>query len=108
MVPLLVDTDGSVLEAAHANVWITEGAALITPPADGRILPGTVRAALLAAEDRARQEPIDLLRLALADSVFLTSSIAGRSPATLAPGSGVTPRAWRPRPVRAPSPADRR
>ena len=49
-VPLLVDTDGQVLEAAYANVWIVEGEALITPPADGRILPGTTRAALLAAE----------------------------------------------------------
>ena len=40
-VPLLVDTDGLVLEAAYANVWIVEGDALITPPADGRMLPGT-------------------------------------------------------------------
>jgi para-aminobenzoate synthetase/4-amino-4-deoxychorismate lyase len=53
-VPLLVDTDGLVLEAAYANVWIIEGDALITPPADGRILPGTTRAAVLAARDSAR------------------------------------------------------
>jgi para-aminobenzoate synthetase / 4-amino-4-deoxychorismate lyase len=84
MVPLLVDTDGQVLEAAYANVWIVEGHALITPPADGRILPGTVRAALLATGQGAREEPIDLIRLARADSVFLTSSIRGRHPATLA------------------------
>ena len=82
-VPLLVDTDGLVLEAAYANVWIVEGDALITPPADGRILPGTTRAALLGADDGAREEPIDLDRLASADAVFLTSSISGRVPARL-------------------------
>ena len=80
-VPLLVDTDGLVLEAAYSNVWIVEGDALITPPADGRILPGTTRAALLAAEPAAREEPIDLERLASADSVFLSSSINDRLPA---------------------------
>ncbi len=82
-VPLLVDTDGLVLEAAYANVWIIEGDVLITPPADGRILPGTTRAAVLAARDGAREEPIDLDRLASAESVFLTSSISGRLPAHL-------------------------
>jgi para-aminobenzoate synthetase/4-amino-4-deoxychorismate lyase len=84
-VPLLIDTDGQVLEAAHANVWIVEGDELITPPADGRILPGTTRAALLAAERGAREEAFDIPRLADADAVFLTSSISGRHPARLAP-----------------------
>jgi para-aminobenzoate synthetase / 4-amino-4-deoxychorismate lyase len=82
-VPLIVDTDGLVLEAAYANVWIVEGDALITPPADGRMLPGVTRAALLAAHDGAREEPIDLDRLASADALFLTSSISGRVPARL-------------------------
>ncbi len=83
-VPLLIDTDGLVLEAAHANVWIVEGRALLTPPADGRILPGVTRAALLAAERSAREEPIELERLARADAVFLTSSISRRRAARLA------------------------
>jgi para-aminobenzoate synthetase/4-amino-4-deoxychorismate lyase len=85
-VPLLVDTDGHVLEAAYANVWIVEGEALLTPPADGRILPGTTREALLAADALAREAPIDLARLARADAVFLTSSISGRHPARLRDG----------------------
>jgi para-aminobenzoate synthetase/4-amino-4-deoxychorismate lyase len=80
-VPLLVDTDAQVLEAAYANVWIVEGDELITPPADGRILPGTGRAALLAADPSAREEAFDLARLTNADTVFLTSSISGRHPA---------------------------
>ena len=83
-VPLLIDTDGLVLEAAHANVWIAEGRALLTPPADGRILPGVTRAALLAAERFAREEPIELERLARADAVFVTSSISRRRAARLA------------------------
>jgi para-aminobenzoate synthetase/4-amino-4-deoxychorismate lyase len=83
-VPLLIDTDGLVLEAAHANVWIVEGRALLTPPADGRILPGVTRAALLAAERSAREEPIELERLARADAVFLTSSISRRRAARFA------------------------
>jgi para-aminobenzoate synthetase/4-amino-4-deoxychorismate lyase len=83
-VPLLIDTDGLVLEAAHANVWIAEGAALITPSADGRILPGVTRAALLADEHLAREEPIELERVVRADAVFVTSSISRRRAARLA------------------------
>jgi para-aminobenzoate synthetase / 4-amino-4-deoxychorismate lyase len=85
-VPLLVDTDGAVLEAAYANVWIVEGEELMTPPADGRILPGTGRADLLTADASAREEAFDLARLARADAVFLTSSISGRHPARLQDG----------------------
>ena len=89
-VPLLVDTDGLVLEAAYANLWIVDGDALITPPADGRILPGTTRAALLADEPAAREEPIGFERLATADSVFLSSSINDRLPARV-PGRARSP-----------------
>lgn len=88
-VPLIVDLDGDVLEAAHANVWIAEGDALITPPLDGRILPGIVRARLAsAATGDVREEGIDLARLAAADELFLTSSIRGVHPARLAGPAG--------------------
>jgi para-aminobenzoate synthetase / 4-amino-4-deoxychorismate lyase len=79
-VPLLVDLDGQVLEAAHANVWIAEGEELVTPPLDGRLLPGTVRARLLAdppAGRTAREEAITLDRLAAAAELLLTSSVRG-------------------------------
>jgi para-aminobenzoate synthetase/4-amino-4-deoxychorismate lyase len=86
--PLIVDLDGEVLEAATANVWIVEGTALVTPPLDGRLLPGTVRARALAAASAAglepREEPIPLERLKAADEVLLSSAIAGVRPATLA------------------------
>ena len=82
-IPLFVDTDGEVLEAGHANVWIREGDLLFTPPADGRILAGVTRAAKLADNPNAREEPIELARLMQADEVFLTSSVAGQRTATL-------------------------
>jgi para-aminobenzoate synthetase / 4-amino-4-deoxychorismate lyase len=81
--PLIVDTDGLVLEAAHANIWIAEQEQLLTPPADGRILPGVSRAALLAGDESAREEAVDLIRLAHAETIFLTSSVSGRHAARL-------------------------
>ncbi len=77
--PLLVDLDGAVLEAGWANVWLLEGDRLMTPPADGRLLPGVMRAALLAVAERAgleaREEPVVLERLEQAEAVLLTSSV---------------------------------
>jgi para-aminobenzoate synthetase/4-amino-4-deoxychorismate lyase len=84
-VPLLVDLDGDVLEAAYANVFIVEGTHLITPPLDGRQLPGTVRARVLALHP-AREERITLDRVAAADEVLLASSIRGIHPARLVDG----------------------
>jgi hypothetical protein len=46
-VPLLVDTDGCVLEATWANVLIEEDGRLAAPPADGRLLPGIQRQTLV-------------------------------------------------------------
>jgi para-aminobenzoate synthetase / 4-amino-4-deoxychorismate lyase len=84
-VPLLIGSDELVLEAAHANLWIAEGDTLLTPPADGRILPGVTRSELLTGDGTAREESIDLRRLATADAVFLTSAISGRRASVLQP-----------------------
>src|SRR5579859_5319912 len=70
-VPLLVDQDGSVLEAGWANVWAIESGRLITPPADGRILPGVTRELLLELEFASAAQPLTLERLRLADAVFV-------------------------------------
>jgi para-aminobenzoate synthetase/4-amino-4-deoxychorismate lyase len=91
-VPLLVDGDGSVLEAAWGNVWAIEGERLITPPADGRILPGVMRARVLELEPDAVEEPITLDRLRAADGVFLTSALRGAVPAYVEGGAGPHPR----------------
>jgi para-aminobenzoate synthetase/4-amino-4-deoxychorismate lyase len=84
-VPLIVDLDGDVLEAAYANVFIVEGTHLVTPPLDGRQLPGTVRARVLALHP-AREERLTLDRMAAADELLLASSIRGIHPARLADG----------------------
>jgi para-aminobenzoate synthetase/4-amino-4-deoxychorismate lyase len=84
-VPLLLDLDGDVLEAAYANLFIVEGTHLITPPLDGRQLPGTVRARVLALHP-AREERLSLDRVAAADELLVASSIRGIHPARLSDG----------------------
>jgi para-aminobenzoate synthetase/4-amino-4-deoxychorismate lyase len=85
--PLLVDSDGTVLEAAWGNFWLLDGDTLVTPPADGRILPGVTRALLLelapALGLRAREESISLHRARSAPVTFATSAIRLAVPATL-------------------------
>lgn len=68
--PLLIDADGSVLEATWASVLIEERGRLIAPPADDRALPGIGRMRL-----RYDEEPVDLDRLLAADAVVLTSAL---------------------------------
>jgi para-aminobenzoate synthetase / 4-amino-4-deoxychorismate lyase len=84
-VPLILDLDGDVLEAAYANLFIVEGTHLITPPLDGRQLPGTVRARVLALHP-AREERLSLDRVAAADELLLASSVRGIHPARLSDG----------------------
>jgi para-aminobenzoate synthetase / 4-amino-4-deoxychorismate lyase len=83
--PLL--TDGrEVLEAGWANVFAVMVGTLWTPPLDGRILPGTTRAAILAlaAEEGidARQGVLSADDLLAAEEVFLTGSVRGIEVAT--------------------------
>jgi para-aminobenzoate synthetase/4-amino-4-deoxychorismate lyase len=87
--PLIVDLDGSVLESGWGNVWLVEGGRLVTPPADGRILPGVTRAVLLELWPGAVVEPVSLDRLRAADEVFVTSSVRGVAAAR---GSGLVTR----------------
>jgi para-aminobenzoate synthetase/4-amino-4-deoxychorismate lyase len=86
--PLLCDLDGLALESARANVFCVEQGLLLTPPADGRILPGVTRARVLELAPRlglrVRVEPIDLRRLERAEEMFVTGSLGGVEPAHLA------------------------
>lgn len=83
-VPLLVAGDGAVLEGARANVFAVRDGALLTPPLDGRILPGTARAAVLALAAElgieAQERPLALEELRGADEAFLSSSVRGLCP----------------------------
>jgi para-aminobenzoate synthetase / 4-amino-4-deoxychorismate lyase len=92
--PLLIDSDETVLEAGWGNVWLIEGQRLVTPPADGRILPGVTRALLLELAPSLGlhpcQETISLRRLRAAPVAFATSAIRLAVPATLS-GSPAAP-----------------
>jgi para-aminobenzoate synthetase/4-amino-4-deoxychorismate lyase len=89
--PLLLDADGSVLEAAWAAVLIRRDGTLYTPREDGRILPST---------SRPDAEPADL-RLQPGDELLLSSSLAGVVPAVLAATSPGPPDGTRRTPSRA-------
>jgi para-aminobenzoate synthetase / 4-amino-4-deoxychorismate lyase len=93
--PILCDAGESVLEAGHANVFLAERGRLVTPPLDGRILPGVTRSRVLALTAAAgietREEPVPLARLARADEVFLTSSVRGIQPVGRCEGVGTWP-----------------
>jgi para-aminobenzoate synthetase/4-amino-4-deoxychorismate lyase len=84
-VPLLVGADGAVLEAGRANVFCVLDGALATPPLDGRILPGTARAATVELAGELGIEvagrPLSLDDLVRSGEVFLTSSVRGIRPA---------------------------
>lgn len=82
--PLVVDTDGTVLEAARANVFAVRDDALLTPPLDGRILPGITRRRVIERAKEAavpvHEQPLDRDDLLRADTVFLTGSVRGIEP----------------------------
>ncbi len=83
-VPLLLDHDGTVLEAAKGNLFAVHDGRLTTPPTDGRILPGVTRRRALELAHEAGMEAIEeemkLGDLVRADEVFLTGSVGGVEP----------------------------
>ncbi len=82
-VPLLLDGE-TVLECSRGNVFLVCGDRLVTPPLDGRILPGIARARVLelaaSAGLRTSEEVVDLTALTAAQEAFLTGSIRGVEP----------------------------
>jgi para-aminobenzoate synthetase/4-amino-4-deoxychorismate lyase len=88
--PLLVDADGSVLEASRASVFAVAGGRLLTPPTDGRILPSIARQQVIEVASGAGIETVEE-RLTLADlggrEVFLTGSVRGVEPARALDGA---------------------
>lgn len=82
-----------LLEAGWANLFAVREETLWTPAADGRILAGTARAALLAI---AREEGIEAVEQPLyaedllsADETFLTNCIRGIEPAESLDGAAL-------------------
>ncbi|MCW3003947.1 MAG: Chorismate binding-like protein, partial [Conexibacter sp.] len=80
-VPVLVDLDGTVLETTRANIFAVRDGQLVTPPLDGRILPGVTRARVLgeaaALGLSATQRPLKLRELTTADAVLTSGALRG-------------------------------
>lgn len=81
---LLVERDGTVREADHANLFVRRGRDVVTPPAPCRCLPGIMRAWCLEVLPRlgwsVREEEFGLATVPEWDEAWLTSSLAGVVP----------------------------
>jgi branched-chain amino acid aminotransferase len=90
---VLLTIDGFLSESTTANVFLTRGTDLLTPPMTAAILPGTTRSWLLAAAPglglRPGEGPLRPEDLATADEAFLSSSVAGIVPLTEFDGSPI-------------------
>jgi para-aminobenzoate synthetase / 4-amino-4-deoxychorismate lyase len=82
---LIQDANGDVLETDRASVFAVVDGTLHTPPADGRLLPGVTRTAVLrSAEDEgipAKAVPFGVQLLLEATEVFVANSVHGIVPA---------------------------
>lgn len=74
---LYIDSSGNILEGASTNVFAVDGAKLRTPPVAAGLLPGTVRAWVIAngADAGYEVEEAPLRREDLLRGSFLTSSL---------------------------------
>jgi len=94
---LLVDGSGTVLEGATSNVFVVADGRVVTPPLDGRILPGITRQDVLEACTRERilatEAAIDRPLLARAEEVFVTNAVQGVVPAAVLDGRPLPGRA---------------
>jgi branched-subunit amino acid aminotransferase/4-amino-4-deoxychorismate lyase len=80
---LLLDADGNLQEAAHANLFVRLPDGWATPTADGGLLPGTVRQHLLErAPLPIRELTIPYTRLSEVREAFVTNSNVGLVPVT--------------------------
>jgi len=82
---LMVDSTGAVLEGSRSNVFLVAGNKLVTPPADGRIVPGIMRA-LVIERAKALGIAVEERRFGFSDAqghskeLFLTNAVRGIIP----------------------------
>ncbi len=81
---ILVDDEGRMFEGATSNMFLVRGGGLVTPPAEGAILPGVLRAKV---EELASTHGIPVVEafarvadLRIDDGMLLTSSVRGIVP----------------------------
>ena len=67
---------GELTEGSRTNVFIERGGRLLTPPIGSGLLPGVLRAELLAT-GRAVEHVLDLADLSNGDAVYLGNSVRG-------------------------------
>lgn len=84
---LVVAEDGAILETSIANLWLRVDGGWVTPPLDGRILPGIARGLLLrqaAAHGLPiAQHAVTFADLHRADALAVSNAVHGPRPATL-------------------------
>lgn len=82
--PLIVDSDGALLEGSRGSLFLVVGEGVLTPAADGRLLPGITRAQVLKAAGalgmEVREEVLGPDRLAGADEAFMAGAVRGVEP----------------------------
>ena len=78
---ILVDEDGHIFEGSTSNMFLLRDGGLVTPPAEGAILPGVLRARI---EELAAEHGIPLVEafvrvpdFRVDDGMILTSSVRG-------------------------------
>ncbi|MCA8948622.1 MAG: aminotransferase class IV [Planctomycetes bacterium] len=76
---IVVDRDGGVLETALSNLWLRLDGGWVTPPLDGRVLPGIARAVLLehGSSHGLRERAIDLADLHRAEAIAVSNAVYG-------------------------------
>ena len=97
---LITDETGELLETDRGNLFAVSDGVLLTPPADGRLLPGTTRAAIMRAARgqgiRVGLKPLTLDQLTAASEVFVCNAVYG----VLSVGSiDGCPATWEPGPL---------
>jgi para-aminobenzoate synthetase/4-amino-4-deoxychorismate lyase len=78
---VFVDADGFVTEGSFTNVFVDRGGVLLTPPLDRGLLPGVLRAELIAT---GRAVECDLRADDLRHGLFLGNALRGLMPGTVA------------------------
>jgi len=90
---LILDTEHHLSEGSSSNVFVVIGDVVHTPPRSCGVLPGITRAAVLDILGRldipVDESPIPTSALAIADEMFLTSSLREIAPVTTVDGHRV-------------------
>jgi branched-subunit amino acid aminotransferase/4-amino-4-deoxychorismate lyase len=77
---LFIDSAGLILEGATSNVFVVKGGEVLTPPLDGRLLPGIARHRVLQLLKNGRECAVPAQLLSGADEVFVTNALLGVMP----------------------------